>query len=440
MPVTEGPPSDSSGRFPCGIYSGDSRFGSLQDFMFLVDSLHRKGIAVILDWAPFRFGSNAHGLALFDGGKLYEREDLPDGELEGWMDFTFNYGRPEVIQFLISNAHFWLDLFHIDGLRLYDLDSVLYITERKDGKGSPANRYGGHEDLDGLGFIRALNSSVSERFPDVQMIAGDADSWPMVSRPIYIGGLGFGLKWNRAWIGSTLSYFSKEPVHRKYHHDQLGLNPSVSAAERSILALSHETASAASPLSRMPGDEWQRFANIRLLLGYLYGYPGKKLLFMGCEFGRCGMWNPSMGLDWSLLETRYGRGVSTWVRDLNKLYRREPALYVKDFSEDGFAWLDHRNWEESVLGFLRRSGKEAETLIVVCNFTPVPRRSYRVGVPLRGFWVEECNSDAIEYCGSGMGNFGRVETEPVPYQGYADSISMTLPPLGILFLRWGGDL
>jgi 1,4-alpha-glucan branching enzyme len=437
MPVMEHPFYGSWGYQTTGYFAPTARYGNPQDFMYLIERLHRSGIGVILDWVPSHFPDDLHGLVYFDGTYLYEHSDPRKGYHPDWHSYIFNYGRNEVRSFLVSSAVFWLEKYHADGLRIDAVASMLYLDYgRKEGQWIP-NAYGGRENLEAIDFLRKMNDEVYRALPDVQMIAEESTAWPMVSRPSHLGGLGFGMKWNMGWMHDTLSYFSEDPVFRKYHHNQLTFSLLYAFSENFMLALSHDEVvyGKGSLLSRMPGDDWQKSANLRLLLGYLYAHPGKKLLFMGGEFGQRREWSHEGSLDWHLLQYPLHEGIQTWVKHLNMLYKGEPALYKNDFTADGFEWVDCSDWEESIVCFLRKGSAKGETMLVVCNFTPVVRTNYRVGVPSGGYWKELLNSDAKEYGGSGQGNFGGVEASPVPFHGRYTSVLLTLPPLGILFFR-----
>jgi 1,4-alpha-glucan branching enzyme len=437
MPVTEHPFYGSWGYQTTGYFAPTARYGSPQDFMALVEHLHRAGIGVILDWVPSHFPTDAHGLAFFDGTYLFEHADPKRGYHPEWSSSIFNYGRHEVRSFLISSALFWLDRYHIDGLRVDAVASMLYLDyARQPGEWIP-NEHGGREDLDAIRFLRTLNEAVYRDHPDTQTFAEESTAWPMVSRPTWLGGLGFGLKWNMGWMHDTLRYFTHEPVHRKYHHDQLTFSLWYAFHENFVLPLSHDEVvhGKGSLLGRMPGDDWQKFANLRALYGYMWTHPGKKLLFMGGEFGQWREWNHDQSLDWHLLEYAPHQGLRRWVRDLNRLLRSEGALHERDFSQDGFEWVDVHDRDASILGYLRKGRNPADTLLVVCNFTPVPRTGYRIGVPQGGRWQELLNSDAAVYGGSGQGNLGGVEAAPVGAHGRGDSLTLTLPPLGVLVLR-----
>ncbi len=440
MPVMEHPFFGSWGYQVTGYFAPSSRYGTPQDFMYLMDRLHQEGIGVILDWVPSHFPSDEHGLAYFDGTHLFEHEDPRKGFHPDWNSYIFNYDRHEVRSFLLSSALFWLDRYHADGLRLDAVASMLYLDYgRKQGEWIP-NQYGGKENLGAIEFLRKLNEEVYRVFPDVQTIAEESTAWPMVSRPVFVGGLGFGMKWNMGWMHDTLFYFSREAVHRKYHQNQLTFSIWYAFTENFMLALSHDEVvhGKGSLIGKMSGDDWQKFANLRLLLGYLYAHPGKKLFFMGCEIGQWREWNHDSSIDWNLFGEPAHRGVWRWTQDLNRLYRSDPALHQLDFDPAGFAWVDFSDADNSVISFLRKGRQSGDEVLVVCNFTPVPRHNYRVGVPAGGFWKELLNSDSPEYGGSGQGNFGGKEATPVPAHGNYHSLSLTLPPLGIvLFKRQG---
>jgi 1,4-alpha-glucan branching enzyme len=405
--------------------------------MLLIDSLHQNGIGVILDWVPSHFPSDEYGLGFFDGTHLYEHEDTRLGFHPDWKSLIYNFGRSEVRNFLISSALFWLDRYHADCLRVDAIASMLYLDySRQDGEWVP-NIHGGRENLEAIDFIKRLNKIVYEIFPDTQTIAEESTAWPMVSRPVHLGGLGFGLKWNMGWMHDTLEYFSKDPVHRKYQHDQLTFSLWYAFFENFLLPLSHDEVvhMKGSLLGKMPGDEWQKFANLRLLLGYQYTHPGKKLLFMGGEFGQWREWDHDQSLDWHLLEYPPHQGLQRWVRDLNVFYRNHPPLYEKDFTPEGFEWIDFKDADNSIISYLRKGANPDDEILMVCNFTPVPRQGYRVGVPREGFWQEVLNSDANEYGGSGWGNFGGIHADPIPFHGKSYSLSVFLPPLSIVIFR-----
>lgn len=436
LPVMEHPFYGSWGYESLGFFAPTSRYGTPQDLMFLIDTLHQHGIGVILDWVPSHFPSDEHGLGFFDGTHLYEHSDPRQRIQPDWGSLTFNYGRNEVRSFLISSALFWLGVYHADGLRVDAVASVLYLDySRKEGEWIP-NPYGGRENLDAIGFLRRFNEEAYKRHPDIQTMAEESTDWPMVSRPNYVGGLGFGMKWDMGWMHDTLDYMSKDPVHRTYHHNRLTFRMLYAYHENFILPLSHDEVvhGKGSLLRKMPGDDWQKFANLRLLFGYMYAQPGKKLLFMGGEFGQWNEWYHDAGLDWNLLDHPLHKSLQHWVADLNRLYREEAALHVLDFDPSGFEWIDCNDSQHSVVSLLRKSPSEEDEILAVCNFTPVPRYSYRTGAPRAGFWKEVLNSDATEYGGSGMGNLGGKETQAIPCHGRPCSFALTLPPLAVVFL------
>jgi len=441
LPVMEHPFDGSWGYESIGYYAPTSRFGSPDDFMYLVDYLHQREIGVILDWVPAHFPKDEAGLGYFDGTHLYEHADSRQGEMPDWNTLAFNYGRREVREFLTGNALFWCDKYHVDGLRVDAVASMLYLDYgRPEGQWIP-NRYGGKENLEALEFLRRLNEEVYAEFPDCLTIAEESTAWPMVSRPTYTGGLGFGLKWNMGWMHDILDYMTKDPIYRSHHHSRLTFSLMYAFSENFILPLSHDEVvyGKGSLLAKMPGDEWRRFANLRLLLAYQFGHPGKKLLFMGGDFGQWNEWNHDASLDWDLLRQPFHAGLLRWVRDLNTFYRGQPSLYQVDFESSGFEWVDCNDVERSVIACLRRAKDPADMTLVVFNFTPVPRPNYRVGVPLGGYWRECLNSDATLYGGSGQGNIGGAEAVPLPHHGRPYSLSLTLPPLGALFLRHSGN-
>jgi len=436
MPVMEHPFYGSWGYQVTGYFAPTSRFGTPQDFMFLVDHLHQHGIGVILDWVPSHFPSDEFGLQNFDGTHLYEHADPRLGVHPDWGSSIFNYGRNEVRGFLLSSALSWLTRYHADGLRVDAVASMLYLDySRKQGQWLP-NKFGGNENLEAIDFLRRFNIEVYKEHPDVQTIAEESTSWPLVSRPTYLGGLGFGMKWDMGWMHDTLSYMSKDPVHRRFEHHQLTFRALYAFTENYMLPLSHDEAvhGKGSLLSKMPGDDWQKFANLRLLLAYMYAVPGKKLLFMGAEFGQWSEWNHEASLDWHLLKEPMHDGLSRWTGDLNRVMREERPLHELDFDPAGFAWIDITDAEQSVISFMRRSSND-ELIIAVFNFTPVPRHNYQIGAPLPGRWLELLNSDAPIYGGSGQGNLGGVDAVPVGKHGHLHSLTLTLPPLGALFLK-----
>jgi 1,4-alpha-glucan branching enzyme len=441
LPLMEHPFYGSWGYEVSGYFAPTSRYGTPQDLMYLIDSLHRYSIGVILDYVPAHFPKDEHALGYFDGTHLFEHADPRQGIHPDWDSFIFNYGRNEVRSFLISNALFWLGKYHADGLRIDAVASMLYLDySRKEGEWIP-NEHGGRENLGAIGFLRRFNEEVYKNYPDVQTIAEESTAWPMVSRPLYVGGLGFGLKWDMGWMHDTLSYMSRDSIHRKHHHNELTFRTLYAFSENFVLPLSHDEVvhGKGSLLGKMAGDDWQKFANLRLLLGYLYAQPGKKLLFMGGEFGQWKEWNHDASLDWHLLEHASHAGLQRWVEDLNRLYRREPALYEQDCTATGFEWIDCNDTEHSILSFLRKGRLASDMILVVCNFTPVPRHNYQVGVPRGGFWRELLNSDAGEYGGSQQGNQGGMEASPVSHHGHFHSLNLTLPPLAMVCLKSEGE-
>ncbi len=438
LPVMEHPFYGSWGYQCTGYFAPTSRQGSPQDLMFLIDTLHQRGIGVILDWVPSHFPSDEHGLVYFDGTHLYEHADPRQGFHPDWGSLIFNYGRNEVRSFLLSSAFFWLDRYHADGLRVDAVASMLYLDySRKEGEWIP-NRYGGRENLEAISFLKQMNEAIYADFPDVQTTAEESTSWPMVSRPLYLGGLGFGLKWDMGWMHDTLAYMKNDPVHRRWQHRLLSFRMLYAWHENFALPLSHDEVVhlKGSLLAKMPGDSWRQFANLRLLLAYQFAQPGKKLLFMGGEFGQGKEWNHEQSLDWHQLELAPHAGVLRFVEDLGRLYRDEKALHERDCEPEGFDWLDADDAEQSVVTFLRRGTSSDAWVLVAANFTPVPRANYRIGVPEEGFWREVLNGDAAEYGGSGQGNLGGVETAPLPSHGRPYSITVTLPPLAAVFFRW----
>jgi len=437
LPVMDHPFFGSWGYQITGYFAPSGNYGTPQDFMVLVDTLHQRGIGVILDWVPSHFPADEHGLAFFDGTHLYEHADPRQGYHPEWNSYIFNYGRKEVQSFLISNALFWLAYYHIDGFRVDAVASMLYLDyARKPGEWIP-NPYGGRENIEAIEFLRRLNEEIYSNHPDVQTIAEESTSWPMVSRPKYLGGLGFGLKWDMGWMHDTLEYMSQDPIYRRYHHQRLTFRMIYAFHENFVLPLSHDEVvyGKRSLISKMPGDDWQKFANLRTLFGYMYAQPGKKLLFMGGEFGQWREWAHDGSLDWDLLEHFFHAGLQRWMEDLNRLYRSEPALHELDCDPGGFEWIDCDDADSSVVTLLRKGKSSAALILVVCNFTPVPRYSYRLGSPRGGFWQEILNGDASEYGGSNMGNLGGVEAVPVPLHGRPYSLTITAPPLSVSFFR-----
>ncbi len=440
MPVMDHPFFGSWGYQVTGYFAPSGNYGTPQDLMLLIDALHQRGIGVILDWVPSHFPSDEHGLAYFDGTHLYEHADPRQGFHPEWKSYIFNYGRAEVQSFLISNALFWLDRYHADGLRVDAVASMLYLDyARKAGEWIP-NKYGGRENIEAVEFLRRLNAAVYEHHPEAETVAEESTSWPMVSRPNYLGGLGFGLKWDMGWMHDTLEYMQQDPIHRRFHHNKLTFRMLYAFQENFVLPLSHDEVvyGKGSLIGKMPGDDWQKFANLRALFGYMYAQPSKKLLFMGGEFGQWREWAHDGSLQWELLDHPLHAGLQKWVRELNHLYKNEPALHEQDCDPAGFEWIDCGDAEESVISLLR-TGKTASTIIlVICNFTPVPRYSYRVGAPRGGFWHEAVNSDAAVYGGSNMGNLGGVEASPVALHGRSHSLTITLPPLSVSFFQSPG--
>jgi 1,4-alpha-glucan branching enzyme len=440
LPVMDHPFFGSWGYQITGYFAASGNYGTPQDFMYLVDTLHQRGIGVILDWVPSHFPADEHGLAFFDGTHLYEHADPRQGYHPEWKSYIFNYGRKEVQSFLISNALFWLRYYHIDGLRVDAVASMLYLDyARKPGEWIP-NQYGGRENIEAINFLRRLNEEVYKNHPDVQTIAEESTSWPMVSRPNYVGGLGFGLKWDMGWMHDTLEYMSQDPIYRRYHHNRLTFRMIYAFHENFVLPLSHDEVvyGKRSLLGKMPGDDWQKFANLRALFGYMYAQPGKKLLFMGGEFGQWREWVHDGTLDWDLLGYPLHAGLQRWVQDLNRLYRSEPALHEMDCDPAGFEWIDCDDADSSTVTLIRKGKSSSTIILVICNFTPVPRYSYRLGSPRGGFWQEMLNSDANEYGGSNMGNLGGMETVPVPLHGRPYSLTITLPPLSVSFFKHQG--
>jgi 1,4-alpha-glucan branching enzyme len=439
LPVMEHPYYPSWGYQITGFFAPTSRYGKPQDFMYLVDRLHRAGIGVILDWVPSHFPSDAHGLGFFDGTYLYEHADPRKRIHPDWYSLEFNYGRGEVSSFLLSSARFWLDKYHADALRVDAVASMLYLDySRKEGGWEP-NRYGGRENLEAIEFLRRFNQTAYAQDASIQTIAEESTAWPMVSRPTYVGGLGFGMKWDMGFMHDTLAYFKESPQHRKFHQEKITFRPMYAFSENFTLPLSHDEVvhGKGSLLAKMPGDEWQQFANLRLLFGYMWGQPGKKLLFMGGELGVRREWSHDLELEWFVLDHPYHRGIQSWVRDLNRLYRDEPALHALDCEPAGFQWVNCENHGKSVLSFLRRGGPETKPLLAVYNFSTNVYHGFRVGVPLEDRWQEKLNSDSEHYGGSGQGNLGGMDAEDVPADGHPYSLSLTLPALAAVFFAPG---
>ena len=434
LPITEHPFDGSWGYQTVGHYAPTSRFGLPDDFMFFVDTLHQANIGVLLDWVPSHFPSDEHGLGYFDGTHLYEHADPRQRTHPDWNTLVFNYGRWETRSFLISNAIFWLDRYHIDGFRVDAVSSMLYLDYgRRDGEWIP-NDQGGKNNLEAIRFLRTFNERVYGEYPDILTVAEESTAWPMVSRPTYLGGLGFGFKWNMGWMHDSLAYFSKDPNHRSYHHKQLTFGLMYAFAENFILPFSHDEVvhGKGSMIGKMPGNEWQQFANLRALYGFMFGYPGKKLLFMGSEFGQLREWNHDASLDWHLLDLPRHRGLQRWVRALNTFYRAQPALHEIDFDGAGFEWIDNTDYRRSVLSFLRKAKDPQDCIVFACDFAQAPLGNYQLGVPTSGIWTEALNSDATLYGGSGQGNLGRLEAVSVPCHGQPNSLTITLPPLTVL--------
>jgi 1,4-alpha-glucan branching enzyme len=437
MPIMEHPFYGSWGYQTTGYFSPSSRYGTPQDMMHFIDTLHKNNIGLIFDWVPSHFPTDEFGLGYFDGTHLYEHSDPQKGFHPDWKSDIFNYGRNEVRSFLISSAMFWLDKYHIDGLRVDAVASMLYLDySRKPGEWIP-NEQGGRENLEAIHFLRAFNNSVHKEYMDSLTIAEESTAWPMVTKPPEVGGLGFNLKWNMGWMHDTLAYFGQEPINRKYHQGDLTFSLLYAFSENYILPLSHDEVvyGKGSLLQKMPGDQWQKFANLRLLLGYMYAHPGRKLLFMGDEFGVYDEWNHDKSLNWHVLSNSFNAGLKKYVQDLNKFYRNEPAVYENDSDGKSFKWIDVNDIEKSIISFMRLD-KSGNSIVAVCNFTPVPRYNYKVGIPNGGFWKEILNSDAKDYAGSGQGNMGMVEAAPVSFYGKFDySLSVTLPPLAIVLFK-----
>ncbi|HYQ93142.1 MAG TPA: 1,4-alpha-glucan branching protein GlgB, partial [Candidatus Competibacteraceae bacterium] len=435
LPITEHPFDPSWGYQCTGYYAPTSRFGDPDDFRYFVDYCHQHGIGVFLDWVPAHFPKDAHGLARFDGEALYEHQDPRKGEHKDWSTLIFNFGRYEVKNFLLSSALFWLEEYHVDGLRVDAVASMLYLDySRQEGEWIP-NQYGGRENIEAIDFLRELNTVVHDQHPGALVMAEESTSWPQVTRPIYVGGLGFSLKWNMGWMNDTLRYMSREPIHRRYHHDLLTFSMLYAFTENFLLPFSHDEVvhGKGSMLNKMPGDEWQRFANLRALYTYMFTHPGKKLLFMGIEFGQGTEWNSTQVLDWYVLQYDFHKGLQALVKDLNRLYRDTEVLYYQEFEWQGFDWLDCHDADQSILAFVRK--KDKDFLAVVVNLTPVPRQGYRLGVPRAGTYTEILNSDAQQYGGSGVTNDYPLHTEAISWMGRPYSLTLNLPPLGAVVLK-----
>ncbi|TPG37671.1 1,4-alpha-glucan branching protein GlgB [Flavobacterium pectinovorum] len=439
MPIMEYPYDPSWGYQLTGYFAPTSRFGKPQDFMVLVDKLHQAGIGVILDWVPSHFPDDAHGLGFFDGSNLYEHPDRRKGYHPDWKSLVFNYGRNEVRAFLISNAVFWLQHYHVDGLRVDAVASMLYLDySRNEGEWEP-NIYGGRENLDTISFLKEFNEVIYANFDGVQTIAEESTSFPMVSRPTFTGGLGFGMKWMMGWMHDTLKYFQKDTVYRKYHQNDLTFSMTYAFTENFMLPFSHDEVvyGKKSIANKMPGDEWQKFANLRLLYGYMFTHPGTKLLFMGSEFGQSDEWNFEKSLDWHLLQYDYHSGIKKVITDLNQLYKSSPALYEKQFTGEGFEWINYSDHQNAVLSYIRKGNHHNENLVVVCNFTQVVRENYRIGISQKGKLEQVFNSDATIYGGSSVGNSKSIKIENTPYDGRDFSVELILPPLSVTVYSFG---
>jgi len=439
LPLTQHPFFGSWGYQTTGYFAPTSQYGTPQDLMYLIDYLHQRGIAVILDWVPSHFPTDEWALGSFDGTHLYEHSDPRKGIHKDWDSYIFNYGRHEVRSFLLSSAMFWLEKYHIDGLRVDAVASMLYLDySRKEGEWVP-NQFGGRENLEAIDFLRRFNAEIYKHYPDVQTIAEESTAWPMVSRPNYVGGLGFGLKWDMGWMHDTLQYMSHDPIHRKYHHNELTFRSLYAWHENFVLPLSHDEVvhGKGSLLGKMPGDLWQKFANLRLLFGYMYAQPAKKLLFMGGEIGQWAEWQHDSSLEWHLLQYQSHQGLQSWISDLNRAYRVERALHELDCDPAGFEWIDGSDSEQSMLSFMRKSKGGDEIVAAVFNFTPVPRHNYRVGVPHDGYWQEILNSDSENYGGAGFGNLGGMDAQQIASHGQPCSLKLIVPPLGALFFKSG---
>ena len=434
LPIHEHPFSGSWGYQPVGLFAPTSRFGTPEDFRTFTERLHQNGVGVIVDWVAGHFPSDPHGLHYFDGTHLYEHEDPRQGYHQDWNTLIYNYGRREVRNYLVANALYWLEEYHVDGLRVDAVASMLYLDySREAGEWIP-NKYGGNENLEAIDFIRTMNETVYGEHPGAMTVAEESTAWPMVSRPVYIGGLGFGYKWNMGWMHDTLSYIRRDPIYRKYHHDQLTLSPTYAFAENFVLPISHDEVvhGKGSLLAKMPGDRWQKFANLRMYLAFMFTHPGKKLLFMGCEFGQEAEWNHNASLDWHVLADPLHAGTQQLVRDLNAMYRQVPALHQRDCAPSGFEWIDCTDWEKSIICFLRRGRASDDIAIVVCNFTPEVRHGYCVGVPWGGLYRELLNTDAAVFGGSNIGNAGAIMASTTPCHGRPCSLVLTVPPLATL--------
>lgn len=441
LPVAEYPFDGSWGYQVTGYYAPTSRFGNPHDFMYFVDKCHQAGIGVILDWVPAHFPKDGHALSYFDGTHLYSHADSRKGEHPDWGTYIFNYGRNEVRNFLIANALFWLAKYHIDGLRVDAVSSMVYLDfSREDGQWIP-NEYGGNENLDAVEFIQQANVAIHEQFPGAVTIAEESTAWPMVSRPTYLGGLGFTFKWNMGWMHDTLDYMQKDPVYRKYDHNKLTFSMMYAFSENFVLSLSHDEVvhGKGSLIGKLPGDWWQKFAQLRLLFGYQYTHPGKKLNFMGSEMGQWSEWSEARALDWHLMDLPTHQQLQKWVKDLNHVYKNEPALYEQDFQNDGFRWIDANDSDNSIFSYMRFAEDSAEVIVVLLNFTPVPRQGYRIGVPEAGYYKELLNSDSAVYGGGNIGNMGGLNTTDTQSHGYQQSLTVNIPPFGIVILKYQAE-
>jgi 1,4-alpha-glucan branching enzyme len=438
MPIMEFPYDPSWGYQLTGYFAPTSRFGYPDEFKFLVDKFHENGIGVLLDWVPSHFPSDAHGLGTFDGSSLYEHPDPRKGYHQDWKSLIFNYGRNEVKSFLISNAIFWLEQYHADGLRVDAVASMLFLDySRKEGEWEP-NEFGGRENLEAVSFIKEMNEAVYKKFPDVQTIAEESTSFPQVSSPVFSGGLGFGMKWMMGWMHDSLDYFAKDTIYRKHHQNELTFSLNYAFTENFMLPLSHDEVvyGKKAIVEKMPGDEWQKFANLRLLYSFMFTHPGTKLLFQGCEFGQTSEWNFQTSLDWHLLEYDVHKGAQELIKDLNKIYKKEPALYEKQFSSEGFEWIDHGDHENSVITYIRRGNHEKDNVVVVLNLTPTPREKYRIGLPKQGTLKEIFNSDASKYNGTGSFKNTALTSNKETWNNREHSIAINLPPLGMLAFKY----
>jgi 1,4-alpha-glucan branching enzyme len=441
LPVMEYPFDGSGGYQPVSLFAPTSRFGTPEDFKHFIETAHHAGIGVILDWVPGHFPVDGHGLGYFDGTHLYEHADPRQGFHQEWGTYIYNFGRSEVSAFLVANARFWLEKYHLDGLRVDAVASMLYLDySRKAGEWIP-NRYGGNENIEAIDFLRRMNETAYASCPGVITVAEESTAWPGVSHPTYTGGLGFGFKWNMGWMHDTLRYMQQDPIHRRYHHNDLTFGLLYAFTENFILPISHDEVvhGKGSLLGRMPGDEWQRFANLRAYLGFMWGHPGKKLLFMGSEFGQVGEWNYNASVDWHVLQYPVHGGTQALMRDLNRAYREIPALYERDCESSGFEWIVSDDSDNSVIGWVRKGEKEGDIAIVVSNFTPIPREGYRLGVPYPGFYREAINTDAAIYNGSNMGNQGGLFADEIGSHARPYSLRLTLPPLSTLIFERRGQ-